>query len=67
MKHTFFEKYPALKISPKEQEPFIELADIIIAKKERGDDTTTEEKQIDQLIYKTLPLDPRRDTDCRVV
>ena len=52
----FFEKVPIPKISPEEQQPFIDLVDKIIKKKELGDDTTAEEKQIDLMVYKLYEL-----------
>lgn len=56
MKHTFFEKFPIPKIIVAAQQPFIELANQILAKKEKGEDTSKEEHQIDQLVYKLYEL-----------
>lgn len=51
-----FEKFPIPQNPEKEQEPFINLVDIILAKKEKGEDTSDEEKEIDQMVYKLYEL-----------
>jgi len=56
MKHTFFEAMPVPAIPQAQQRPFVELVDKILAKKERGQDTTTEEAKIDQMVYKLYGL-----------
>ncbi|MBX3045221.1 MAG: class I SAM-dependent DNA methyltransferase [Candidatus Kapabacteria bacterium] len=47
---------PIPKITPEEQKPFIDLVDIILAKKEKNEDTSKEEKQIDLMVYKLYEL-----------
>ncbi len=42
---------PVPIISEEEQRPFEELVEIILAKKERGEATTTEEETIDKMVY----------------
>ena len=44
------------EISENEQEPFIKLVDIILAKKENGENTDAEEKQIDMMVYNLYGL-----------
>lgn len=44
------------KLTEKEQKPFIELVDKILAKKELNQDTSTEEKEIDRLVYELYEL-----------
>ncbi|MEA1984342.1 MAG: TaqI-like C-terminal specificity domain-containing protein [Euryarchaeota archaeon] len=56
--NIYVEKIPIPKIDSEKQKPFVMLTDAIIAKKERGEDTTTEENQIDQLVYKLYDLTP---------
>jgi type II restriction/modification system DNA methylase subunit YeeA len=55
-KHTFMEQLPIPKIPTKSQTPFITLVDLIIAKKEKGEDTTAEENKIDIMVYKLYEL-----------
>lgn len=40
----------------KEQKTFEDLVDIIIAKKEQGEDSTVEERTIDKMVYKLYSL-----------
>jgi hypothetical protein len=56
MKHNFFENFPIPPLSPMEQQPFIDLVEQILAKKEKGEDTTDLENQIDQLVYQLYGL-----------
>lgn len=49
-------KIPIPQMSQKIQQPFIDLVDIILTKKEKGEDTTKEESQIDRLVYKLYDL-----------
>jgi len=56
MKHTFFGSFSIPKISKLAQKPYETLVDTIIAKKERGEDTTVEEQQIDVMVYKLYDL-----------
>jgi type II restriction/modification system DNA methylase subunit YeeA len=55
-KKAYLENLPIPLISKEAQQPFIDLVDIILAKKEKNEDTTTEEKQIDQLVYQLYDL-----------
>ena len=57
------DKEPILEIpiyipqnTPEAQEPFIKLVDIILAKKENGENTDAEEKQIDMMVYNLYGL-----------
>lgn len=50
------EQLPIPKISVNTQQTFIDLVDKILAKKEKGEDTTAEEKQIDLMVYKLYEL-----------
>ena len=52
----YIEKLPLPKFPPKFQTPFITLADTILAKKEKGEDTTTEENKIDIMVSKLYEL-----------
>ncbi|MCP4109271.1 MAG: class I SAM-dependent DNA methyltransferase [Desulfobacteraceae bacterium] len=52
----YVEKLPIPKISLKAQQPFINLVDIILEKKEQGKSIITEEKQIDLMVYKLYDL-----------
>jgi hypothetical protein len=47
---------PIPKISEEEQQPFIELVDKILQKKENNEDTTAEEQEIDNLVYRLYDL-----------
>ena len=51
-------EFPLPKISQEAQQLFIDLVDIILTKKENGKDTTEEERQIDQMVYKLYDLTP---------
>ncbi len=50
------EKFPIPQISKAKQQPFIKLADKIIAAKQDGADTTNLEKQIDKMVYQLYDL-----------
>ncbi|MBS3999165.1 MAG: Eco57I restriction-modification methylase domain-containing protein [Desulfobulbaceae bacterium] len=52
----YVEQIPIPQISPKAQQPFVDLVNQILAKKEKGEDTSKEEHQIDQLVYKLYEL-----------
>lgn len=56
MSKIFIENLPIPKISPEAQQPFIELVDKILAKKENNEDTTAEEQEIDIMVYKLYNL-----------
>ena len=47
---------PILRPTKKEQKPFVDLVDIILNKKEKGEDTSKEEKEIDQMVYNIYGL-----------
>jgi adenine-specific DNA-methyltransferase len=49
---------PIPQISEEEQKPFEELVDIILTKKERNEDTTAEERRIDEMVYSLYHLTP---------
>ncbi|MBM2816429.1 MAG: class SAM-dependent methyltransferase [Ignavibacteria bacterium] len=53
---VFFEQIPIKQISPNHQKPFNELVDKILVAKQRNQDTTNFEKQIDSLVYKLYDL-----------
>jgi hypothetical protein len=56
MSKIFIVNLPIPKISEEEQQPFIELVDKILQKKENNEDTTAEEQEIDNLVYKLYEL-----------
>ena len=56
MDDIYLKNIPFPIISKKEQKPFIELVDIILTKKEKGEDTSNEENIIDNMIYKLYDL-----------
>jgi hypothetical protein len=51
---------PLPQITPAQQQPIIDLVDAILAKKQSNPqaDTSAEEQQIDQLVYKLYDLTP---------
>ena len=53
---TPLENIPIPQITKSKQKPFEILVDKIIAKKERGEDTTAEEQKIDIMGYKLYEL-----------
>jgi hypothetical protein len=55
-KKAFLEQVPIPKISQEAQQPFIDLVDIILAKKERNEDTAIEEAEIDRMVYELYGL-----------
>ncbi|MBK6611994.1 MAG: class I SAM-dependent DNA methyltransferase [Sphingobacteriales bacterium] len=55
-KKQFIELLPIPQLTPSEQQPFIQLVDEILLKKEKGEDTTALETQIDQLVYQLYDL-----------
>ena len=55
-KKVFLEKLPIARILESEQKPFEEFVDTILEKKERGEDTTEEEREIDRLVYELYGL-----------
>ena len=56
MKHSFFENFVLTELSEPEQQPFINLVNQIIAKKELGEDTQALENEIDQMVYELYSL-----------
>jgi hypothetical protein len=51
-----------LKLSPPEQQPYIELVDKIMEAKQNGQDTNIYEQQIDRLVYQLYDLTPEEIT-----
>jgi hypothetical protein len=47
----FFENIPIPPLSESEQKPFVALVEKILAGKERGEDTTGLEREIDEMVY----------------
>ncbi len=47
---------PIPKVSIESQQPFIDLVDIILAKKPKNEDTSQEEREIDRLVYQLYDL-----------
>ncbi len=56
MFNTVMRNIPFPKIPPSQQVPFEKLVDQIIAGKEKGEDTTALERQIDLMVYKLYEL-----------
>jgi hypothetical protein len=54
--NKYIDKIPIPEISKASQEPFEKLVDIIIAKKEKNEDTLKEEREIDLMVYKLYDL-----------
>lgn len=52
----YIEQLPIPKISEKDQKPFIKLVDQILSKKQKAEDTTVLETQIDNLVYQLYDL-----------
>ncbi len=57
-KIIYIKMLPLIKLPSGKQKPFNKLVDIIFHKKEKNQPTKTEEKQIDQLVYKLYELTP---------
>ena len=55
-KKAYLENFPIPKISEVEQQFFINIVDIILAKKENNEDTSQEEREIDMLVYNLYDL-----------
>ena len=53
---TFLETLSIPKIPKSQQKPFETLVDKIISKKEAGEETTAEEREIDLMVYKLYNL-----------
>jgi hypothetical protein len=56
LQKRIIENLPITQISIEAQQPFIDLVDIILAKKENNEDTSKEEKEIDMMVYKLYDL-----------
>lgn len=56
MKHSFFENFVLKQLSEVEQTSFVALVEQILAKKEKGEDSSTLEQQIDNLVYRLYDL-----------
>jgi hypothetical protein len=56
MKHTFFENFPLRDLNKTEQKPFVNLVNKILAKKEKNENTSDLEAQIDSLVYDLYEL-----------
>jgi hypothetical protein len=52
----FFENIPIPMLSESEQKPFVALVEKILAGKERGEDTTGLEREIDEMVYRLYGL-----------
>jgi hypothetical protein len=52
----YVNEFPIPPLSEAEQQPFVKLVEQILAKKEKGEDTTELENQIDQLVYQLYGL-----------
>jgi adenine-specific DNA-methyltransferase len=52
----YLKNLPIMKVSKKEQKPFIDLVDKILEKKEAGEDTSKEEAEIDRMVYELYGL-----------
>jgi 23S rRNA G2445 N2-methylase RlmL len=56
MKHTFFNKFPAINMSEADQPTFINLANQIITDKDSGKNTDHLESQIDRMVFELYEL-----------
>jgi hypothetical protein len=56
MSSTFVEKLPIIQLSASNQKPLIDLTTKILEAKQKGEDTSTLESEIDQLVYKLYDL-----------
>ncbi len=50
-KKQYVEQIPIPELTEEEQKPFTDLVDMILQKKQNGQDTTTEEQAIDELVF----------------
>lgn len=55
-KKQFLEQMPVALPTSTEQQPFVALVEQILAKKEKGEDTTALEREIDRLVYSLYEL-----------
>lgn len=58
LKKTSVEKFIIPSIEEKKQKALVKLVDAVLAKKEKGEDTQTEENKIDELVYEIFELSP---------
>ena len=56
MSSTFVEKLPIIQLSASNQKPLIDLATEILESKQKGEDTSTLELEVDQLVYQLYDL-----------
>ena len=56
LQKIFVEQFPIPKISANEKGSFIKLVDEIIARREKGEDTTSLETEVDHLVYAAYEL-----------
>jgi hypothetical protein len=56
LKKATIEEFPIQEISSKEQLPFINLVETIIAQKQKGEDSTANERKIDEMVYRLYDL-----------
>ncbi len=56
LKKATIEEFPIQEISSKEQLPFINLVETIISQKQKGEDSTANERKIDEMVYKLYDL-----------
>lgn len=56
MSSTFVEKLPIIQLSASNQKPLIDLTTKILEAKQKGEDTSTLELEVDQLVYKLYDL-----------
>ena len=63
-KKVYIETIPVPLLDKAKQQPFIALVDKILTAKQQGQDTTTLESQIDQMVYRLYNLS---DDEVRIV
>jgi len=51
-------KFPIKVIAPDDQQPFIDLVDQILFQKQKGEDSTDNERKIDELVYQLYDITP---------
>ena len=56
MSSTFVEKLPIIQLSASNQKPLIDLTTKILEAKQKGEDTSTLELEVDQLVYQLYDL-----------
>ena len=56
MSSTFVEKLPIIQLSASNQKPLIDLTTKILEAKQKGEDTSTLELEVDQLVYQLYNL-----------